>query len=67
MKYNIKYKSILNYYTDWSSQLEIFLEIDIPKRVDAILGNGVEFKDKIMLHCFRGVKSQQGFTPGIWY
>ena len=34
---------------------------------DAILGNVKEFKDKIKLHCFRGVKSQQSFTPGIWY
>ena len=30
-------------------------------------GMGMEFKDKIMLHYFRGVKSQQGFTPGICY
>ena len=28
---------------------------------------GMEFKDKIMLHYFREVKCQQGFTPGIWY
>ena len=38
--------------------------------VGAILGNGQgqgQFKDKIMLHCFRGVEYQQGFTPGIWY
>ena len=30
-------------------------------------GMGMEFKDKIMLHCFREVKFQQGFTPGIRY
>ena len=25
----------------------------------------MDFKDKIMLHCFREVKHQQGFTRGI--
>ena len=28
---------------------------------------GMEFKDKIMLHCFRKVKRKQGFTTGLWY
>ena len=28
---------------------------------------GMEFKDKIMLYCFGGVKCQQGFTKGISY
>ena len=28
---------------------------------------GMEFKDKMMLHCFRKVKGKQGFTTGIWY
>ena len=28
---------------------------------------GMGFKDKIMLHCFREVKCQQGFTTEIWY
>ena len=27
----------------------------------------MEFKDKIMLYCFGGVKCQQGFTKGISY
>ena len=27
----------------------------------------MEFKDKIMLHCFRELKCQQGFTPEIRY
>ena len=27
----------------------------------------MEFKDKIMLNCFREVKCKQGFTTGIWY
>ena len=27
-------------------------------------GMGMEFKDKIMLHCFREVKCKQGFTAG---
>ena len=30
-------------------------------------GMGMEFKDKMMLHCFREVKGKQGFTTGIWY
>ena len=30
-------------------------------------GMGMEFKDKIMLHCFREVKCQQGFTTGVIY
>ena len=28
-------------------------------------GMGMEFKDKIMLYCFREVKYKQGFTTGI--
>ena len=28
---------------------------------------GIEFKDKIMLYCFREVKYKQGFTTEIWY
>ena len=32
--------------------------------VDAIQGMGMEFKDKIMLYCFREVKWKQGFTTG---
>ena len=28
-------------------------------------GMGMEFKDKMMLHCFREVKGKQGFTTGI--
>ena len=28
---------------------------------------GMQFKDKIMLHCFGEVKYKQGFTTGIWY
>ena len=28
---------------------------------------GIEFKDKIMLYCFREVKYKQGFTIEIWY
>ena len=27
-------------------------------------GMGMEFKDKIMLQCFREVKCKQGFTTG---
>ena len=30
-------------------------------------GMGMEFKDKVMLHCFREMGCQQGFTAGIWY
>ena len=30
-------------------------------------GMGMEFKDKVMLHCFREMGCQQGFTTGIWY
>ena len=26
----------------------------------------IEFKDRIMLHCFREVKCKQGITAGIW-
>ena len=26
---------------------------------------GMEFKDKMMLHCFREVKGNQGFTAGV--
>ena len=29
------------------------------------LGMGLEFKDKVILHCFREVKCQQGFTAGV--
>ena len=32
---------------------------------DAILGMGMEFKYKGMLHVFREVKCQQGFTTGV--
>ena len=28
-------------------------------------GMGLEFKDKMMLHCFREVKGKQGFSTGI--
>ena len=28
-------------------------------------GMGMEFKDKMMLYCFREVKGKQGFTTGI--
>ena len=28
---------------------------------------GMEFKNKIMLNCFREKKCKQGFTTGIWY
>ena len=28
-------------------------------------GMGMEFKDKMMLHCFREVKGKQGFTTEI--
>ena len=28
---------------------------------------GMEFKDKIMLYCFREMKCKQGFTTGTWY
>ena len=33
--------------------------------VNTILGNGMEFTDKIMLYYFREVKCQQGFTKGV--
>ena len=36
-------------------------------RILLFYGVGMEFKGKIMLHCFREVKCQQGFTPGISY
>ena len=29
------------------------------------LGMSVEFKDKILLNCYRQVKCKQGFTTGI--
>ena len=35
--------------------------------VNAILGMGMEFKDKTVLHCSREVKCQQGFTTGVSY
>ena len=35
--------------------------------VGAILGMGLEFKEKNMLHCYRGMKCQQGFNTKIWY
>ena len=28
---------------------------------------GMEFKDKIILYCFKKVNCQQGSTTGIWY
>ena len=28
---------------------------------------GMEFKDKILLRCFREVKCEKGFTTGTWY
>ena len=34
-------------------------------RFPRIAPTGMEFKDKIMLHCFREVKCRQGFTTGI--
>ena len=30
-------------------------------------GIGMEFKDKILLYCFREVKCKKGFTTGTWY
>ena len=32
---------------------------------DAILGMGMEFKDKVMLHCSKEVKCRQGFTTRV--
>ena len=34
---------------------------------DTILGMGMEFKNKGMMHCFREGKCQQGFTTGVCY
>ena len=34
---NMKYISILNYYTDGSSQWKMFLEIDAPKRTSKMI------------------------------
>ena len=31
-EYNMKYMSIMNYYTNRSSQCKMFLEIDFPKK-----------------------------------
>ena len=39
----------------------------VPWGVGAILGNGMQLKDKIMLHCFWEVKYQRGFTTEIQY
>ena len=33
----MKYVSILNYYTDGSSQWEMFREIDAPKKISKII------------------------------
>ena len=56
MKYNMKYISILNYYTDGSSQWKMFLEIDAPKRTSKIIK-----KHKLMSSFFgyRTVKNLQ--------
>ena len=37
MKYNMKYLSVLNYYTDRSSQWKMFLKIDVPKKINKII------------------------------
>ena len=39
MKYNMKYTSILNYYTVRSSQWKMFLEIDVPEKLAEINNN----------------------------
>ena len=36
-------------------------------RVMLFYGMNMEFKDKIVLHCFREVKCQQGFTTEVSY
>ena len=37
------------------------------KELMLLQGMGMEFKDKIMLDCFREVKCKQSFTTWIWY
>ena len=36
-EYNMKYMSIMNYYTNRSSHWKMFLEIDVPKKISKII------------------------------